>query len=212
MKTSADKRELPKELEGLKRFYIEPLPTKQAIDWEEKFYASIPEGADLSLLWPKFVVFMLSDKKYGVLQISRELNFPLVCDPIQNALSVFQEWVRTGKKPIQDSFVTAFKVSAKEGALLNQVDTSKIKKLSTPEINTVVKDIVSSAVDSAVCCAYTSACAANTSLDSHSDMYNSNLNAYTTAKIWYRANMGSSDEARACFSKKLLQILMEAKK
>lgn len=51
---------------------FEGLPKEEAKQWPERFLNAIPVGADLSLVWPKFAVFMLADKDHGVIKFAKK--------------------------------------------------------------------------------------------------------------------------------------------
>jgi hypothetical protein len=53
---------------------FERLPPAEARGWPLRFTRAIREGADLSLVWPRFAVFLLVDKEYGVVQFVNEKN------------------------------------------------------------------------------------------------------------------------------------------
>ena len=70
---SAYERELgiPRVIARLEDGIFERLPNGKAQAWPERFLKAIPVGADLSLVWPKFAVWLMVDKKHGVIQYAR---------------------------------------------------------------------------------------------------------------------------------------------
>lgn len=56
---------IPAQLAHLEDFLFEHLPNGEAKLWPERFLSAIPVGADLSLVWPKFAVWLLTNKEYG---------------------------------------------------------------------------------------------------------------------------------------------------
>jgi len=51
---------------------FESLPAEAAQQWPAAFLEAIPVGADLSLVWPKFAVWLLTDPQDGVVRFSRD--------------------------------------------------------------------------------------------------------------------------------------------
>jgi hypothetical protein len=61
---------IPRVLARLEDGLFEALPNGYAMLWPERFLSAIQPGADLSLVWPRFAVWMLIDDKWGVLQFA----------------------------------------------------------------------------------------------------------------------------------------------
>jgi hypothetical protein len=61
---------IPEVLARLEDGIFEALPNGAAMLWPERFLSAIEPGADLSLVWPRFAVWMLVDEKWGVLQFA----------------------------------------------------------------------------------------------------------------------------------------------
>lgn len=57
-------------LPGLQDVIFQDLPNKLYKFWPEKFLDAINVGADLSEVWPKFAVWLLTDEKYGVINVA----------------------------------------------------------------------------------------------------------------------------------------------
>ena len=62
---------IPMLLARLEDVIFEGLPEVHYEKWPEQFLKAINVGADLSTVWPKFAVWLMIDKKYGVLQYAR---------------------------------------------------------------------------------------------------------------------------------------------
>ena len=62
---------VPRILWRLEDRIFEGLTKEEARLFPLKFAESIPVGADLSLVWPQFAVWILTDKKYGVIQYAK---------------------------------------------------------------------------------------------------------------------------------------------
>ena len=57
---------IPEQLAYLEDAIFEALPSSQAMEWPRRFAKAIPDGADLSLVWPRFAVWLLVDPENGV--------------------------------------------------------------------------------------------------------------------------------------------------
>ena len=62
---------IPRILARLEDGIFENLSNGLAQQWPEQFLSAIEPGSDLSCVWPKFAVWMLIDKKWGVLQFAK---------------------------------------------------------------------------------------------------------------------------------------------
>jgi hypothetical protein len=58
---------VPEVLVRLEDYIFEGLPLAEAKKWPSRFLKAIPVGADLSVVWPQFAVWLLIDKKHGVI-------------------------------------------------------------------------------------------------------------------------------------------------
>lgn len=65
---------IPTILARLKGIFYEGLPQKQAILWPEQFFSAIKPNADLSGVWRKFAIWLLIDKKHGVIKYATNLD------------------------------------------------------------------------------------------------------------------------------------------
>jgi hypothetical protein len=63
---------IPRTLAFLEDFFFEELPESSSQLWPERFMESINVGVDLSLVWPKFVVWMLVDEHDGVIKFVKK--------------------------------------------------------------------------------------------------------------------------------------------
>lgn len=62
---------IPMTIARLEDSIFEELPNECAMTWPERFLEIIPVGADLSQVTDKFLLWLLSDKKCGVLQCAQ---------------------------------------------------------------------------------------------------------------------------------------------
>ena len=63
---------IPAQLAYLEDRIFERLPFSEAKKWPERFLAAIPVGADLSLVWPRFALWLLCDPDHGVRRLIQE--------------------------------------------------------------------------------------------------------------------------------------------
>ena len=59
---------VPRILAKLQDGIFEGLPVEDAVLFPEQFLAAIRPGADLSLVWPRFAVWLLTDETHGVIR------------------------------------------------------------------------------------------------------------------------------------------------
>src|SRR5271165_4723836 len=62
---------IPRTLARLEDGIFEGLPMDRAQSWPEEFLSVIQVGADLSLVWPHFAIWLMSDEMWGVRQYSK---------------------------------------------------------------------------------------------------------------------------------------------
>lgn len=63
---------IPKRLAHLKEAIFERLPDDLSLAWPERFLDAIPVGVDLSLVWPRFAVWLLTDPEWGSRQFTND--------------------------------------------------------------------------------------------------------------------------------------------
>ena len=104
---SAYERELgiPETLARLEDAIFESLPNDEALAWPEAFLDAPEVGADLSMVWPRFALWLLSDSKHGVIRFAGERKG--VADAISGVAALYARWVETGEKPSADEFEAA---------------------------------------------------------------------------------------------------------
>jgi len=96
---------IPQILARLEDVTFERLENGEAMLWPERFLATIPVGADLSLVWPRYAVWMLGDTTHGVLRHAKTERMRL---GIRGVLDLYQEWVDLGMKPDAKRFSAAY--------------------------------------------------------------------------------------------------------
>lgn len=62
---------IPRILAVFEDVIFENLPNYRAKTWPKQFLEAIKVGVDLSDVWPKFAVWLLTDEKYGVIKYSK---------------------------------------------------------------------------------------------------------------------------------------------
>ena len=64
------------------------------LEWPEEFLDAIPVGADLSMVWPRFALALLSDPESLVVK-----NAGSVRAAVDGVAALYREWVETGVSP-----------------------------------------------------------------------------------------------------------------
>ena len=83
---------IPKILAHLEARIFESLPKENARLWPGQFLAAIQPGADLSMVWPKFVIWLLVDPTDGVVKFAKNAA------PIQAVANLYQRRI-AGDEP-----------------------------------------------------------------------------------------------------------------
>ena len=79
---------IPRILARLEDGIFESLPNDLAMTWPVRFLEAVPVGVDLSLVWPKFAVWMLNDSEYGVIRFA---NSERTIKAIQTVVDLYQK-------------------------------------------------------------------------------------------------------------------------
>ena len=79
---------VPTVLMYLEDSIFEGLPRADALKWPMQFLQAIEPGADLSLVWPRFAVWLLTDEKRGVIRFAGERGD--VRDSIERVAGLWQ--------------------------------------------------------------------------------------------------------------------------
>jgi hypothetical protein len=98
---------IPLSLAYLEDRIFEGLKNGAAQLWPEKFLASIQPGADLSLVTPKILLWMMIDEKYGVKRLA-DIQGKSVIDL---TVDVLQKWIEWGE-PDQSEAAAAVAAAA----------------------------------------------------------------------------------------------------
>jgi hypothetical protein len=82
---------IPREVAVIEDVIFEGLSNDKAKAWPERFLAAIKPGQDLSLIWPKFSLRILTDKKHGMATIAKD--YPEALKIIRSATALFERHV-----------------------------------------------------------------------------------------------------------------------
>ena len=88
---------IPRILARLEDGIFESLSNGRSKLWPEQFLSAIEVGQDLSLVWPRFAVWLLTDKWHGVLQYAKTQKSKIA---IQNVADAYKSIVEGQKKEI----------------------------------------------------------------------------------------------------------------
>ena len=95
---------VPVEIAHLEDSIFEGLPQAAAMKWPTQFLQAIPVGADLSLVFPRFILWLLDGKDSP----QREgRNHETVKAAIDTVAELYRQWTEKGKRPPQDKFESA---------------------------------------------------------------------------------------------------------
>lgn len=100
---------IPLELAQVQDAIFEGLPEKDAKAWPVRFVEAIPEGKDLSLVWPRFVFWLLTNHKHGLYTTTDTTNTVLKQD-IALVANLFQRLTCGATIPLAEWEATARKV------------------------------------------------------------------------------------------------------
>jgi hypothetical protein len=66
-----DQLGIPRVIARLEDGIFEGLPADRFKEWPLEFLEAIPVGADLSMVWPAFAVWLMTDEEFGVLRLAK---------------------------------------------------------------------------------------------------------------------------------------------
>ena len=96
---------IPREIAQLEDGIFEGLPNDLAISWPEEFLAAIQVGADLSLVWPRFALWLLADPDHGARR--RAEDDTRAVSAIDDVALLFAEWIGSGIRPEESRWAAA---------------------------------------------------------------------------------------------------------
>lgn len=100
---------IPRIIARLEDITFERLTNGLAIEWPERFLEAIPVSADLSMVWPKYSLWLLVDGDYAVIRHAKKEN---ARKAIEEVAALYRRWVETDEKPSADDFLVASKSDA----------------------------------------------------------------------------------------------------
>src|SRR5690606_33634458 len=93
---------LPETRMWLEEAICEGLPEEQAKGFPLAFLEAIPVGADLSMVWPRFALWMLSDPNHGAMRHCDDDTRPSV----EAVADLYRRWIN-GDQPVAEEFEAA---------------------------------------------------------------------------------------------------------
>lgn len=115
-KAYEDELGIPEVLARLEDAIFEGLDKEDAMQWPEKFLSAINPGADLSMVWPKFALAILTDEKIGCMQYAGDKHG--VKEAIEGVAQLYREWISTGNPPSENAENAAGAARAAESAYI----------------------------------------------------------------------------------------------
>ena len=80
---------IPRIIARLEDNIFEQLPNELAMTWPRRFLEAVPVGADLSMVWPKMAVWLLTDPIWGVLQFAKREQSKKSIQDVSDAYEAF---------------------------------------------------------------------------------------------------------------------------
>lgn len=75
---------IPTILAYLEDSIFESLDEAHAKSWPEQFMGAISPGADLSMVWANFAIWLMADPSYGITKLSYARDIEAICKRIEN--------------------------------------------------------------------------------------------------------------------------------
>jgi len=107
---------VPRFLARLQDHIFETLLQKESVFWPERFIDSINVGADLTSVWPKFAVWLLTDSKYGVIKFARNERVKNIIQKVFDSYSSHEKISRAEWEAYADDAADAADGAAADGA------------------------------------------------------------------------------------------------
>lgn len=97
---------VPETLMQLEDYIFEGLPVEQAKAFPLEFLTAIPVGANLSMVWPRFALWLLASPDHGVLRHCNDDAYPSA----ETAVDLYRRWIH-GDQPSAEEFEAAARVA-----------------------------------------------------------------------------------------------------
>ena len=91
---------IPEEIAFLMDGMFEALPDGAAKEFPRRFINAVRPGADLSMIIPHFLLWLLSNPEDGIVTSVHDDKLKEFVDSV---IELFEEWTRTGIRPLRDS-------------------------------------------------------------------------------------------------------------
>lgn len=75
---------IPMIIARLEDYIFEALPLDLAKTWPERFLKAIPVGSDLSKIWPRFAIWLLTDETHGAINFSKDSKHKEIIKNVSN--------------------------------------------------------------------------------------------------------------------------------
>lgn len=95
------------DINALKKFLLKGLSSKYESELSQKFNEVIPIQPNFSMVIPKFILYLLNDKRVGVIQYVKDETSDARKKAITGAIKLYKEWVKTEVKPSRAQFKEA---------------------------------------------------------------------------------------------------------
>jgi hypothetical protein len=183
---------IPEVIANLEDAIFEGLPRAEAMRWPEAFLKAIKPGSDLSMVWPRFAVWLLSSRGSPMF---KQAQNETVKHAVTGVAVLYRKWGDTGTKPRAERFSAA--VSAADAAA-NAANAASAAYAAVSAANAA----------NAASAAYAAAHAAYAAADAASAAYAASAAADAAAHAAYAA---ADAAAWRKMSSKLITLLKGAK-
>jgi hypothetical protein len=95
---------IPQILARLEDRFFEGLPNGSAKEWPERFMGAIRPGADLTMVWPRFALWLLTE------EVPRHTKRPKSLAALAEVAALYREWTE-GAKPSAQRWLSARKTA-----------------------------------------------------------------------------------------------------
>jgi hypothetical protein len=112
---------IPRILARLEDRIFEGLSLEDAKEWPEKFLRAIPVGKDLSLVWPKFAVWLLVDEIDGVIKFAKTDQQKEV---IARVADLYQRRIKGDEPSLEEWRTAAHAADAADAAAAHAADAA----------------------------------------------------------------------------------------
>lgn len=122
---------IPTHLAYLEDVIFERLPNGASKEWPVRFLSAVRVGADLSLVWPKFAVWLLIDPKDGVIRFA---NTDRTRECTKNVAALWQRVIDGESiESLKDEFAAAAAADAWRAAAATAADAAAWRAAATAD-------------------------------------------------------------------------------